>query len=64
MADLHLVAGRQLKQVLSRVAVGDEHAHDVLVGRVALHLMLMEDRDEGREIALDAQLEDAAGRDP
>ena len=51
---------RQREEIAGASLPGNEHAHDVLVGRVALHPGAPEHLDEHRQVPLDAQLEDAA----
>jgi len=62
VAHLHLLLGGQREDVAWAEAVGHEHAHHVLVGRVRLEPVLVQHVEERGEIALDPQLEDAAGR--
>ena len=58
MPHLHAMLRGELKEEIGSPAVGDEDAHDVFVGFVALQARRAQHADEALRVPLDAQLED------
>src|SRR5205807_6373526 len=65
MTYLNALGRREREQIARAPVAGHEHAHDVLVGRVALESARAQQLDERLDLArrrLDAKLVDAAAR--